>query len=134
MVLIRKIDHIGIAVHDLDRALTFYETLGLKATGREEVPDQKVKVAFIPIGEVKIELLEPTDATSPIAYSIAKRGEGIHHLALRTFDVEGILEMLGEKDIRLIDDKPRTGAAGTRIAFIHPKSTSGVLLELCQKD
>ncbi|NLC37683.1 MAG: methylmalonyl-CoA epimerase, partial [Clostridia bacterium] len=130
MNLIQKIDHIGIAVNNLNEALRFYEYLGLKATGQEEVADQKVRVAFIPIGDISIELLEPTDENSPVARFLAKKGEGIHHLALRTFDIEGILKILKENDIKLIDNKPRKGAAGAQIAFIHPKSTSGVLLEL----
>lgn len=128
-----KIEHIGIAVKDLDQALTFYrDALGLEVKGIEEVPDQKVKVAIISVGESKIELLEATSPDSPIAKFIANRGEGIHHLALRVKGLEGILSRLSAAGIKLIDEKPRIGASANKIAFVHPKSTNGVLLELCE--
>ncbi|HHY59971.1 MAG TPA: methylmalonyl-CoA epimerase [Clostridia bacterium] len=130
-----KIDHIGVAVKDLKEALTFYrDALGLELKGIEEVPDQKVKVAMIPVGESKIELLEATSADSPVAKFIANRGEGIHHIALQVKGLEEILSRLAAAGIKLIDEKPRLGAGGNKIAFIHPKSTNGVLLELCEPE
>ncbi len=130
---LKQIEHIGIAVKSISDALKFYENvLELKCYKIEEVKDQKVKTAFIKIGEVKIELLEPVSPESPVAKFIEKRGEGIHHIAFRT---ENIVEDLGElstNNIRLIDEKPRDGADGMEIAFIHPKSTFGVLTEICQ--
>ncbi|HHY36472.1 MAG TPA: methylmalonyl-CoA epimerase [Firmicutes bacterium] len=132
---ISKIDHIGIAVKDLEEALKLYrDILQLEVKGVEEVPDQKVKVAFIPVGESKVELLEPTSGDSPVAKFIEKRGEGIHHLTLRVDNLEKALEEAREAGIRLIDEKPRLGAGGAKIAFLHPKSTGGVLLELCERD
>ena len=131
--MIKKISHIGIAVKDLDEAVRFYrEALHLEVEGIEEVKDQKVKIAFIPVGESRIELLESTDPEGPIAKFITKRGEGIHHLA---FEVEGIEEALQElkgSGVRLVDEKPRIGAHKAKIAFLHPRSTRGVLLELCE--
>jgi len=135
MMKISKIDHIGIAVKDLEEALKLYrDILQLEVKGVEEVPDQKVKVAFIPVGESKVELLEPTSGDSPVAKFIEKRGEGIHHLTLRVDNLEKALEEAREAGIRLIDEKPRLGAGGAKIAFLHPKSTGGVLLELCERD
>lgn len=132
---ISKVDHIGIAVKDLDEALKLYrDILQLEVTGVEEVPDQKVKVAFIPVGESKVELLEPTTDDSPVAKFIAKRGEGIHHITFRVDNLEKALEEAKAAGIRLIDETPRLGAGGAKIAFLHPKSTGGVLLELCQRD
>src|SRR5690606_25072165 len=113
-----KIDHIGVAVKDLKEALTFYrDALGLELKGIEEVPDQKVKVAMIPVGESKIELLEATSADSPVAKFIANRGEGIHHIALQVKGLEEILSRLAAAGIKLIDEKPRLGAGGNKIAF-----------------
>ncbi|HHW55341.1 MAG: methylmalonyl-CoA epimerase [bacterium] len=132
---ISKVDHIGIAVKDLEEALKLYrDILQLEVTGVEEVPDQKVKVAFIPVGESKVELLEPTTDDSPVAKFIAKRGEGIHHITFRVDNLEKALEEAKAAGIRLIDETPRLGAGGAKIAFLHPKSTGGVLLELCQRD
>jgi methylmalonyl-CoA/ethylmalonyl-CoA epimerase len=129
------IEHIGIAVNNLESAIDFYENvLGLKCYKIEEVPDQKVKTAFLKIGETKIELLESTDPEGPIGKFIEKRGEGIHHLA---FAVEKIGEELADaaaKGVKLIDSSPRKGAEGLDIAFLHPKSTSGVLIELCENN
>ncbi|MFW9848483.1 MAG: methylmalonyl-CoA epimerase [Candidatus Thorarchaeota archaeon] len=131
---IEKIDHIGIAVKSLDEALPYYrDVLGLEYTGTEVVEEQKVRVAFLKIGESQIELLEPTSEDSPIAKFLESRGGGIHHIAVHTNDIDGDLAKHREQDLRLIDNEPRMGAHNTRIAFVHPKSTSGVLLELCQE-
>ncbi|KXG76884.1 4-hydroxyphenylpyruvate dioxygenase [Fervidicola ferrireducens] len=129
-----KIDHIGVAVKSIEEASKIYtELLGLEMHGIEEVQDQKVKVAFIPVGESEFELLEATDPESSIAKFIEKRGEGIQHIALRVDDIEKALEELKQKGVKLIDEKPRYGAGGAKIAFIHPKSTNGVLIELCER-
>lgn len=131
--MIKQIDHIGIAVKDLDQQVKFYsDVLGLRCTGMEEVPDQKVKVAIFPIGEVRVELLQPTAEDSPIAKFLEKKGEGIHHIAYSVTDLEGNLKRLEENEVQLIDSKPKVGAGGHKIAFIHPKSTFGVLTELCE--
>jgi lactoylglutathione lyase/methylmalonyl-CoA/ethylmalonyl-CoA epimerase len=131
---LKKIDHVGIAVKSIEESLKFYEgVLGLKCKGTEEVKSQKVITAFVPIGESEFELLEPTSDDSPIAKFIAKKREGIQHIAVRVDDVEAALEELKKQGMRLIDEKPRDGAGGAKIAFVHPKSTNGVLLELCQK-
>ncbi|WP_297501067.1 methylmalonyl-CoA epimerase [Thermococcus sp.] len=132
--MFKKIDHVGIAVKNLEEAIKVWEGLGLKVDEIEEVPDQKVRTAIIHIGESRIELLEPTAEDSPIAKFIAKRGEGIHHIALGVDNIEGHLGELKEKGYRLIDEKPRIGAGGAKIAFVHPKAVSGVLLELCQRE
>jgi methylmalonyl-CoA/ethylmalonyl-CoA epimerase len=130
-----KIDHIGIAVSNIDEALKFYsEQLGLTVGGTEEVPEQKVRVTFMKIGESRIELLESTDPEGPVAKYIEKRGQGIQHIAIRVNDIESALESLKSKGARLIDEQPRIGAGGAKIAFVHPKSTSGVLLELCERE
>ncbi len=129
------IDHIGIASKNIDKALRFYvEALGLEATGFETIEDQKVKVGFLPMSEGELEILESTAPDGPVAKFIESRGEGIQHIALRVDDIEGALKELKEKGVRLIDEKPRYGAGGAKIAFIHPKETGGVLLELCQRD
>lgn len=126
------IEHLGIAVKSIEEALPFFEgVLGLTCYNIEEVADQKVRTAFLKIGEVKLELLEPTSDESPIAKFIEKRGEGIHHLALSSDDVAPALEEFKGKGIRLIDEKPRKGAEGLNIAFVHPKSAHGILLEIC---
>ncbi len=133
--MLKKIDHIGIAVKNLDEALKFYEEkLGLKATGTEVVEEQKVRIAFLPLGESKLELLESTDPEGPVAKFIESRGEGVQHIALRVDNVEEKVKELEEQGVRLIDKTPRYGAGGARIAFLHPKSTYGILLELCQRD
>ncbi|NLY66516.1 MAG: methylmalonyl-CoA epimerase [Tissierellia bacterium] len=132
--MVTKIDHIGIAVANLDEALKFYEeVLGIKCTGVEVVEEQKVKTAFLPIGDTEVELLESTDKDGPIARFIEKRGEGIQHIAYRVENIEKALEEVKKKGIRLIDEKPRKGAGGAKIAFLHPKSTFGVLIELCER-
>ncbi len=126
------IEHLGIAVKSLEEAIPYYENvLGLKCYAVEEVADQKVKTAFFKIGQTKIELLEPTSPESTIASFIEKRGEGIHHLAFATDDVAACLAEAEEKGVRLIDKAPRPGAEQMMIAFIHPKSTKGVLTEFC---
>ncbi|MCD4818162.1 MAG: methylmalonyl-CoA epimerase [Candidatus Cloacimonetes bacterium] len=132
--MLNKLNHIGIAVKNIEDTLLIYKKLGLELESIEEVPSQKVKVAFIPIGEVRIELLEPTSDDSPIAKFIAKRGEGIHHLAFGTDDVVEELNLAESNDLRLIDKVPRQGAHNASIAFLHPKSTLGVLIELCQEN
>ena len=128
-----KIDHIGIAVRSLAEATKIYEdVIGLKVSGYDEVEDQRVRVAMVPVGEGRIELLEPTDEQSPIEKFMAKRGEGIHHIALSVDNIEEALERFKAAGARLIDATPRQGAHKTRIAFIHPSTTHGVLLELVE--
>jgi methylmalonyl-CoA/ethylmalonyl-CoA epimerase len=130
----RKIEHIGIAVRDLQTAIEFYEgILGLKCYEVETVEEQQVKTAFFKIGDTKIELLESTTADGPVAKFIEKRGEGVHHIAFAVADLEQALKEVESKGIGLIDRTPRRGAEGLDIAFLHPKSTHGVLLELCSK-
>jgi methylmalonyl-CoA/ethylmalonyl-CoA epimerase len=132
--LVKSVDHIGIAVSNLDEALELYtDTFGLELQGTEVVEEQKVKVAFLPIGDTEIELLESTDPEGPIAKFIEKRGQGIQHIALRVDDIDAALDRMRAKGIRLIDEKPRYGAGGARIAFLHPKATGGVLIELCER-
>jgi methylmalonyl-CoA/ethylmalonyl-CoA epimerase len=127
------IEHIGIAVNNLNEAISFYEkTLGLTCYAVEEIPDQKVKTAFFKIGQTKIELLESTDPEGPIGKFIEKRGQGIHHMAFATNNIEESLKEVEQKGVRLIDKTPRKGAEGLDIAFLHPKSTFGVLTELCE--
>ena len=129
------IEHIGIAVKNLTDSISYYENvLGLKCYSIEEVKDQKVKTAFFKIGETKIELLESTDPEGPIGKFIEKKGEGVHHIALAVDDLQARLDTLAEDGIRLIDTKPRPGAHGADIAFLHPKSTGGILLELCKEN
>jgi len=129
------IDHIGVAVNELDEAISLYrDVLGLNLEGVHVEADQKVKMAFFSAGgETRIELMEPTDSESPVAKFIERHGEGIHHIALRVGNIEGVLEKLKEKDLKLIDEKPRNSVGETKIAFIHPKSTKRVLFELCEK-
>lgn len=132
--MIVKIDHIGIAVNSIEEASKVYtDILGLKMIGVETVEEQKVKTAFIPVGESEVELLEATDSSSAIAKFIEKRGEGSQHIAFRVDNIDKALEELKEKGVRLIDEKPRIGAGGAKIAFIHPKATKGVLIELCER-
>lgn len=127
-----RIDHIGIAVKNLEDAIKTFEALGFKVKGIEEVKEQKVKVAMLPVGESKIELLEATAEDSAIAKFIASRGEGIHHIAINVESIEKSLEVAKNSGIKLIDEKPRIGAGGKKIAFLHPKSTHGVLLEFVE--
>src|SRR5690606_9541430 len=127
------IEHIGIAVKDLNVAIKYYEdVLGLKCYSIEEVKDQKVKTAFFKIGQTKIELLESTAPDGPIGKFIEKKGEGIHHIAFAVNNIEDQLKDAASKGIQLIDEKPRKGAEGLDIAFLHPKATYGVLTELCE--
>ena len=127
------IEHIGIAVKSLDEAISFYEEIyGLKCYNIEEVKDQKVKTAFFKLGKTKIELLESTDPDGPIGKFIEKKGEGIHHIAFAVKHLEEKLQEAEKKGVRLIDTKSRKGAEGLDIAFLHPKSTFGVLTELCE--
>ncbi|SFJ55898.1 methylmalonyl-CoA epimerase [Thermoflavimicrobium dichotomicum] len=129
----QQIEHIGIAVKSLQESVPFYtDLLGLKLLGFDTVESEKVKVAFLEIGETRLELLEPTSPDSPIAKFIEKKGEGIHHIAFRVDDAVKRLNFLKEKGIRLIHEVPKEGAHGNLIAFLHPKSTQGVLIELCQ--
>ena len=128
------IEHIGIAVKDLQKAINYYEnTLGLKCYNIEEVTDQKVKTAFFKVGETKLELLEATSEDSPIAKFIAKKGEGIHHIAFAVNGINEVLKQVQEKDVQLIDKESRKGAEGLNIGFLHPKSTFGVLTEFCEE-
>lgn len=132
--MIKKINHIGVAVENLNEAMRLYrESFGLEIEGTEEVKEQRVKVAFIPVGESRIELIESTDPNGPIAKFIERRGEGIHHIALEVDRIEDALKKLKERGVQLIDEKPRIGAHKMKIAFLHPRSTKGVLLELCEK-
>jgi methylmalonyl-CoA/ethylmalonyl-CoA epimerase len=128
------LDHVGIAVGDLSQALAFYrDALGLKVEPPEEIPSQRVRAHVVQLGEAEMELLEPTSADSPIARFIAKRGPGVHHVTLRVDDLRDVLARLKERGVRLIDEQPRGGAAGALIAFVHPASTHGVLVELTQR-
>lgn len=130
--MIRKIDHLGIAVRSLDEAVKYYEqVLGLTCGGREEIPSQKVKMAFFPVGDIRLELLEPTSDDSPIAKFLEKNGEGMHHIAFVTDNIREQLQQARSAGCRLIHESPVEGAGGKEIAFLHPKSTLGVLTELC---
>ena len=130
--MLQKIDHLGIAVRSIDETRKFYEkVLGLPCEGEDTVESQKVKTAFFAVGEVHIELLEPTSEESPIAKFLEKKGEGIHHVAYRTDDIEGQIKQAKEGDCRLIHETPIEGAGGKLVAFLHPKSSHGVLTEFC---
>jgi methylmalonyl-CoA/ethylmalonyl-CoA epimerase len=132
--MIKKVDHIGIAVRSIDKALPFYiETLKLEFLGIEEVDSQGVKVAFIKAGETKLELLEPTSEESPIAKFLEKRGEGLHHVALGVDSIQERINEMKEQGIRMLQDEPKIGAGGAHVAFMHPKSTGGILYEFCEK-
>jgi methylmalonyl-CoA/ethylmalonyl-CoA epimerase len=132
--MIEKIDHIGIAVKDLEKACDAFDKLGIKVAGKEDVKEQKVKIAFLPVDDSELELLESTSPDSPITKFIEKKGEGIHHIAFKVKNIDKILEKLKKKGVRLIDEKSRYGAGGAKIAFLHPKSTNGILIELCERD
>jgi methylmalonyl-CoA/ethylmalonyl-CoA epimerase len=133
MTLVKAVNHIGIAVRSIDAQRAFYEgTLGAVFEGLEEVPDQKVRVGFFRIGDVRLELLEPTDPTSTVAAFLEKRGEGLHHVAFTVGGIEALIAELKQAGVRMIDEAPRPGAHHTRIAFVHPKSSFGVLTELCE--
>ncbi len=131
--MLKKINHIGIAVRSIESGLAPYRALGLEPEGEEVVEEQKVRVVFLTVGESRIELLEPTSPDSPVAKFIEKKGEGIHHIAFQVENVEKALAQAEAQGLRLIDKSPRGGAHGTRIAFLHPKSTGGVLMELCEE-
>lgn len=134
IVMIKKVDHIGIAVRSLEESLPFYtEVLQLELLAIEEVESQKVKVAFIKSGETKLELLEPTSEESAVAKYMEKYGQGIHHIALGVDSIEDRIQEMKSKGIRMIDEQSRIGAGGANIAFMHPKSTGSVLFELCEK-
>jgi len=129
-----RLDHVGIAVADLQEALAFYrDALGLEVDAPEEVASQRVRAHFIPAGDAAIELLEATADDSPIAKYVARRGPGLHHITLRVDDIRAVLARLTEKGVRLIDDTPRQGAYGSLVAFIHPSAAHGVLVELKQE-
>ena len=131
---ILKIDHLGIAVNSIDEGKKFWsDVLGLAFEGTETVEAQKVTTAFFPVSESEVELLESTSSDGPVAKYIEKRGPGIQHVAFRVKNIEAVLDELKEKGIKLIDEKPRNGAGGARIAFLHPKATGGVLVELCER-
>ncbi len=128
-----KLDHIGIAVESIDKAKVFYEELGLSVKAVEEVPEQKVRVAVLPIGESRIELLETLDPEGPVGKFLAKKGQGLHHIAVKVDDIKAAIGKFRAKGIEMIDREPRRGAEGCLIAFVHPRSTGGVLLELTEK-
>ena len=131
---ILKIDHLGIAVNCIDDGKNFWsEILGLKFEGAETVDEQKVKTAFFPVGESEVELLESTSPDGPVAKFIEKRGQGFQHIAFRVANIDDALAELKSKDVQLIDQEPRIGAGGARIAFLHPKATGGILVELCER-
>lgn len=129
-----KIDHIGIAVRSLDEALAFFsDALGLRCTGRETVTEQGVRVALLPVGESRLELLEPIREDSPVGRFLSKRGEGIHHICLTVDDIDAALADLRARNVRLVDETPRCGVEGRKIAFLHPASSHGVLIELVER-
>lgn len=128
--MIKKIDHIGIAVRNMKETVKFFKVLGL--TPARELEQPKARFAFIPVGDGEIELIEPTESDQPIAKFIRENGEGIHHISLQVETIEKVLEDLRNKGIKLIDEKPRIGAHGVKIAFTDPKSTKGILIELCE--
>lgn len=132
--MIIGVDHIGIAVQNLEEALEIFEKkLGLKLEGVHEIKEQRVKAAMLLAGETRIELLEPIGQEGPVARFLKKRGEGFHHIAFKVKNIEGLLAQLKEKGIILVDEKPRVGVKGAKIAFLHPKSTKNVLVELCEE-
>ena len=135
MINARNINHIGIAVRSIEAQRDFYEnTLGAVFESIEEVAEQQVRVGFFKVGDVRLELLEPTSSESTISQFIERRGEGLHHVAYTVDDLENRLQTLKDQGVRLIDEAPRAGAHGMRIAFVHPKSTHGVLTELCEPE
>lgn len=130
---IKGLDHIAVAVKSIDDRIGLYrDLLGLEFGGQEEVADQKVKTAFLKVGDTCIELVEPTSEDSPISKFLENKGEAMHHIAIGVKDIETVIAGLIEKGVRMIDEKPRIGAHGKKIAFIHPKSTGGVLVEICE--
>lgn len=134
MILMNNVDHIGIAVKSIDKSIQYYiETLGLKLLAIEEVVSQNVRVAFIDAGNIKLELLEPLSIEGPIAKFLEKRGEGVHHIAFGVTDIRTRMAELEEKGVQLLQNEPKPGAGGAEVAFLHPKSSFGVLYELCEK-
>lgn len=132
--MILRVDHVGIAVRAIEERLRFWrDALGMSVGGREEVATEGVRVAFLPAGESRIELLEPTGPDSAVGRFLAKRGEGIHHLTLSVEDLEAVLARLRESDLETLDETPRPGAGGSRVAFVHPRAAGGVLLELVER-
>ncbi len=132
---ILKIDHLGIAVNSIDEGNVFWsDVMGLKLEDKETVVEQKVTTAFYPCGDSEVELLESTAPDGPVAKFIEKKGQGFQHVAFKVADINAALEELKEKGVQLIDKKPRIGAGGAQIAFLHPKATGGILVELCQRD
>lgn len=132
---ILKIDHLGVAVNSIDEGSSFWsEILGLPFEGSETVDEQKVTTAFFPVGESEVELLESTSPDGPVAKFIEKRGTGFQHIAFRVENIEEALQELKDKNVTLIDQMPRKGAGGAKIAFIHPKATGGILVELCERE
>ena len=130
---VKSLNHVGIAVRSIDAQRPFYEeTLGAAFEGTEDVPSQKVRVAFFRVGDVRLELLEPTDPESPVTKFLEKRGEGLHHLAFTVDDIQARIDELNASGLRMIDQAPRHGAHNMQIAFVHPKSSFGVLTELCE--
>jgi len=127
------LDHIGIAVESIDSGLAIYRALGIEVEGVEEVEDQKVRVAFLPVGDSRIELLEPTDDTSPIARHLERRGAGLHHICLRVPDIRAAMAQLSEEGYRLLSEEPLQGAHDCLVCFVHPKSAGGVLIEISQR-
>jgi methylmalonyl-CoA/ethylmalonyl-CoA epimerase len=130
--MLNSIDHLGIAVEELSSAVAAFTTLGLRLESTEEVAEQKVRVAVFPCGQSRIELLESTDPDGPVARYIARRGNGVHHVSFKVADIAAAIAELRERGVRMIDETPRTGAGGARIAFVHPSSAGGVLVELCE--
>jgi len=132
--VIKKINHIGLAVHSIAKALeVFRDALGLQVERTELIEDQGVKVAFLPLEGIHLELLEPIDETGPVARFLRRKGQGVHHVCLEVDDIEAVLSALQQRGVRLVDERPRIGAGGIKIAFLHPSSTRGILLELCEE-
>lgn len=130
--MVTKLHHVGVAVANLEEAVSHYQALGLKVEKVEEVPSEGVRVAFLPVGETHLELLQPTDPNSPVARFLAKHGPGLHHLCLQVDDLAASLRRAQAAGLELVGDGPRAGASGARVCFFHPRSTGGVLLELWQ--
>lgn len=131
--MMTTVDHIGIAVQSLAESIPLYEALGLEVQGVEEVPEQGVRVALLPAGDSRVELLEPTNAESPIARHLERRGPGLHHICLRVPDIRSAMARLAEVGYALLSEEPQPGADGCLVCFVHPKSTGGVLLELAER-
>lgn len=132
MIKVNRVDHVGIAVKSTEGALPFYDLLGLRVTAAEDLSHRGLKIAFLPAGECKLELLEPTRPDSTVGKHVEEQGEGIHHICLAVEDIDGAVKQLIEAGVRMIDQAPRPGGGGHRVAFVHPDSTRGVLLELLE--